>query len=448
MALGQEGTVHFVWDARAGGGWTDLYYAHLLVDGRVDGPINLTNTPQNNDFYENLAVDDSGNVHVAWNRDGSGGYKVFYARRSSNGSWTDPLALADISPVHVPQIATDRHGVVHLMVYNVYRQLSTAGVWSAPESLFQAGPGYTIDLQPDLQQGEAQLLVDQDGVVFGVWSQGWDTQAYYRRRSVDGGWEDIYRLSPSSTGSGYPQAVLAPDGALHTIWSESGVPGAYSIAYSGMVTAPTESDSILSQTVSVPVSMTNPTLSFLYQLRALSPVQGGGFRVSVDDGQLATTVFSTTAVARQWMLHWTDMSPWAGQTVDVSFSQHQASGQRCTPVVIDEVSLGSWITPVPWSISPNQLPVSTTAAVTITGQNFLASDPGTPQERAPQVRLGSVQLLDVHWVNSTTVTATTPPLVVGPYDLIVTNPSGQAGGLWHAVAVGNRIFLPVLVSGR
>ena len=447
MALSRQGTVHFIWDAPAGGGWTDLFYALLLTDGSVDGPTNLTNTPKNNDAYENLAVDDSGNVYVVWNRDFSGGYQVFYVRRAGSGVWTDPVALSQAGYGQEPQIAADRHGVVHVMVYNDYRQLSPAGVWSAPESLRQAGHGYTIDVQPDLRQEEAQLLVDRDGAAYGVWSQGWDDQAYYRRRGVDGRWDDTYRLAPSSISAVWPQAALAPDGALHAIWSD-GTPGGYSIAYSGMVNPPAAGDSILSQTVNVPVSMTNPTLSFLYQLRALSPVQGGWFRVSVDDGRVATTVFSTTEATRQWLLRWTDMSPWVGQTVDVSFSQRQASGQRCTPAVIDEVSLGSWITPVPWTISPNELPVSATVVVTITGQNFLASDPGTPQERAPQVRLGSVQLLDVHWVNSATVTATTPPLAVGPYDLVVTNPSGQAGSLWHAVAVGNRIFLPVLVSGR
>jgi hypothetical protein len=79
--------------------------------------------------------------------------------------------------------------------------------------------------------------------------------------------------------------------------------------------------------------------------------------------------------------------------------------------------------------------VPATQVITIMGDNFIAT---------PQLRLNDVPLSDVAWINTTTLTATVPALPFGHYDLIVTNPGGQASGLQRALLVGYEVLLPIV----
>ena len=114
---------------------------------------------------------------------------------------------------------------------------------------------------------------------------------------------------------------------------------------------------------------------------------------------------------------------------------HQSAGKPYSAVYLDEISLGSWLTPYPQTITPWHIKDSATHVITITGDNFLAT---------PQVRLNDVPLPDVTWIDTTTLTATVPALPFGCYDLIVTNPGGQASGLPRALLVGYEVLLPIV----
>ncbi|MEP7358288.1 MAG: hypothetical protein ABI847_13665, partial [Anaerolineales bacterium] len=103
----------------------------------------------------------------------------------------------------------------------------------------------------------------------------------------------------------------------------------------------------LMQPLTIPLTMTAPTLSFLYQAGGLTAARP--FTVSVDSGSGPTTVFSTTTAANSWTHAWADLSAWAGQTVTVTFSIATAAGQPTTFAYVDEVSLGAarpdtWVT--------------------------------------------------------------------------------------------------------
>jgi len=79
--------------------------------------------------------------------------------------------------------------------------------------------------------------------------------------------------------------------------------------------------------------------------------------------------------------------------------------------------------PVPFvaGVGPHVAYNDRATIITITGTNFVPT---------PDVVLGSTPLLDVTFVTSTTVIATVPAgLAAGPYDLTISNPSGQIGHL-------------------
>jgi hypothetical protein len=113
-------------------------------------------------------------------------------------------------------------------------------------------------------------------------------------------------------------------------------------------------------------------------------------------------------------------------------------------VQLDEVSIGSWLTPAPQAVTPDQIDVWTSTVITITGENFITIPPGTLAIERPLVHLNNIPLTDVHWVNSTTLTATTPTLPLDIYDVVVTNPGGQASAVPHELIVGRRAYLPVV----
>jgi hypothetical protein len=108
----------------------------------------------------------------------------------------------------------------------------------------------------------------------------------------------------------------------------------------------------LQQTVTVPDEASAPTLALLYRLEGSYGDQGSAFSLLVDDGQ-SQTFLSTTRENTEpdgWDLAWADLSPWAGQQVQVGMALSQAAGQVCARAIVDEVSLGAGAHPELWTL--------------------------------------------------------------------------------------------------
>ena len=157
--------------------------------------------------------------------------------------------------------------------------------------------------------------------------------------------------------------------------------------------------------------------------------------MKIDTGTTSSTVISLTPTSDGWTHAWADLSSWAGQPITFTADWHQLAGKPYSAIALDEVFLGSWLTPDPQAITPEQIKVATTPVITITGDNFIAP---------VQVRLNNTPLPDATWINTNTITATVPVLPFGRYDVIVTNPGGQASGLAGALLVGYEVYLPLI----
>jgi len=104
-------------------------------------------------------------------------------------------------------------------------------------------------------------------------------------------------------------------------------------------------------------------------------------------------------------------------------------------VEVDEVSAGSWNTPLVDGVSPDQWLRGQTPEISIAGQNLIET---------PAVFLDGIELGSVNWVSPTLLTAAAPPeLAPGWYDLTVANPNGSAATRPGAVTVTQLgAFLP------
>jgi photosystem II stability/assembly factor-like uncharacterized protein len=94
------------------------------------------------------------------------------------------------------------------------------------------------------------------------------------------------------------------------------------------------------------------------------------------------------------------------------------------------------ITPTITALEPSSAFNDLETAIVITGTDFTAEMSGTLVFTSPTAYLGSTALMDVTWVNSTSMTATVPwGLDPGGYTLTVVNPDGGTGSLGNAFTV-------------
>src|SRR5512138_256434 len=132
------------------------------------------------------------------------------------------------------------------------------------------------------------------------------------------------------------------------------------------------------------------------------------------DGGNPVVVFQKGARREGGLHQWVDLSPWVGQKITVRFALNQAQRSPQLTAEIDDVSVGSWTTPVIQSISPNRmlLPFPASTLITIQGENFMGSA-ATP----PVVKLNG-QPVAVTWVNDHRLQFSIPSSqALGIYDL-------------------------------
>lgn len=109
--------------------------------------------------------------------------------------------------------------------------------------------------------------------------------------------------------------------------------------YTTLAPAATAETAAWSQTITIPVTMTNPTLSFMYQTVRDVPGDETGLQVEISNGLTPTVQLLPPAAG--WELAWLDVSQWAGQQVTVTFQLNQATDAPQMELYVDDVSLGS-----------------------------------------------------------------------------------------------------------
>jgi uncharacterized repeat protein (TIGR01451 family) len=214
-----------------------------------------------------------------------------------------------------------------------YRQINAAGQWSEV-------------ITPDdeaLRHGSIiALAIAPDDTVYALFSSFTSNAVYLTHMHNRSGWETLQALN-SALGdlySGNLDMLFEPTGRLHLVHT------AYAAEHGAInhltpVTARESGDSILSRQVTIPMTMTAPTLSFVYLIRSVVEVGGVTLTAEIHDGNTTTTVFITQEATGEWDHAWANMSRWKGKTVTITFRAPHIAGQPMPQAFVDEVSLGT-----------------------------------------------------------------------------------------------------------
>ncbi len=237
-------------------------------------PMELTHPLSEGDWFPDVAVDSSGDVHLIWQ---TGPCSRTYQKpclmhwRQKGGVWQNAYDVfldqgAGQSAIRAA-IAVDREGRVHLIYLQdfqsiVYQQAwiawaDSARAWTDPRQMSGFGHAYFPD-----------ITVGPDGTLHAVWTESVDSKPsedckygncsdIFYRRSTDGGirWSPPVNLSRSEVGTMKVHVRADNRGWVHVFWEEGGdrwvtdrlVGVAYAVSYDG------------GQTWSAPQIFTHPT---------------------------------------------------------------------------------------------------------------------------------------------------------------------------------------------
>ncbi len=238
LAVDGAGNVHVAWHDEADyahwGTSYDIFYRRWNVSTGVWSTTEWLSNQTGVSYDPSLVVDATGDVHVAWQGWSGGDYEIIYRRwDATSGVWGTTVAISDNTAVsHSPSLAVDETGDVHVawMDWSVggwdilYRRWNaTSGVWGTTENVSE---------NEDVS-GEPSLAVDVEGNVHVAWrdvsnyaGSGTDADIFYRCWNVtSGAWGTTEVLSENAGDSMHPSLAVDDAGNVHVAWMDYSVGG-------------------------------------------------------------------------------------------------------------------------------------------------------------------------------------------------------------------------------
>lgn len=195
----------------------------------------------------------------------------------------------------------------------------------------------------------------------------------------------------------------------------------------------------VSQQVSIPADLHQPTLSFAFHLANVRQSHQTALEVLVRDQNSIETSLLTLRGSNAWRQEWADLGSWAGQTVTIIFRLNQAANEPTGRVWLDGIAIGGWTTPIINSIEPNRITELDQAPIlTIHGENFM---------EGLSITFNGIPLSDGQLVETDTSTIkfyTPADLPFGCSTIKVTNPGGASAERRNAVCYQRLLFLPLV----
>ncbi|MCI0576533.1 MAG: hypothetical protein L0332_06220 [Chloroflexi bacterium] len=331
-----SGSVHLVYWQSPLSGDSEIFYTHRPIGGSWSLPLNLSNN-STNDYDPSLAVGPVGEVHVLWTNYDPPDGGLHYRQRNSSGDWLVAQKVAGLGGSSELAVAAD--GTLHIVWSSgeqiVYNQRLNNGAWADTTNLSGNTGFFSYPV----------LALDQSGFPHVAWG-GSIYAAFYEDVSYtymlsDGSWSAVQNLSNNSDNSYLPRIAIDYSGSVHIAWLDDST-GDGDLYYRGPAVTSVSGDSILTQVVTIPLTITSPSLSFLYQLGGTLSNNGSQLVAEVDDGNTTTSLLSLTgSTGTGWAHGRADLSSWSGQSVTLTFRLEQAANAPLAWAYLDEVSLGS-----------------------------------------------------------------------------------------------------------
>jgi hypothetical protein len=390
FAINNSGDIHVAWEYYAEG-WT-IAYSHRQSNGSWSAP-KIFNQNYGDD-QPHLAVAGDGAAHLVWAVDDTSGYhSVMYAQRSPNGEWSESLIISKDQYIGTPfQLVLAESGVLHV-AWSSFNNPGEDGIYYT----FKTPNNVWSDLQRVSGQQDggylAPIRLDRNGGLHLAWLSG-DTTVYYAFRDKYGTWyqpqlagqvgsylnfvsldmvvgkngrihivkgggfnansnpTDIYYLHQLSNGMWsvpqiltngvndhtLPQILVDDSGSVHITWIKQLNTNSH-IYYTGSSLTDTTGDSRVTQYLTVPLTITTPILSFVYQLEGVAGDSSLG--IQIDDGNSVTSVLNLTTNTIDWTQAWADLTQWRGQAISTTFNLEQAAQSPIATAYLDDVTVGS-----------------------------------------------------------------------------------------------------------
>jgi hypothetical protein len=332
LAADHEGGLHVVYGDDAGV-W---YLRYSATADWAQGQLVASNGKDGQ-----LKVDLNDGVHFLWREN----YTPYYAKRSDTG-FIGKEAIPGISSEAV--FTVDSQGQVHVASitaggYNIYGIIysirSTDGTWSSgPAKYFN----YTAT-----SSSPRNLLALEFGPQNNLYLAWRSSINYlhvvilYSKEHISLGYDILNSLNDNTADDQGFSFDFDHDQAMYGLWAGKQTSTNYQFFFANL-TAPGPSDASISQTVTIPAEMQNPTLSFFLRM-SYSEYSGGVFDFRVNGTSVGVNLAAT--VDGYYYHGWVDMSPWAGQTIEVKFNvrgTYEFMDPYAPRFWIDEVSLGTW----------------------------------------------------------------------------------------------------------
>lgn len=395
-----------------------LNSAATVLQLRTRSPAQGWSEPQNLAYGDQarLAVGPDGGVHVVYRYLAAG--DIFYC--APDGGCTNQNETGSR-----PRIAVDSSGGVHLMwqptdgQFMYYSDLPAGSASAAAERI----PGCPAP---------ADLAVDAAGNAYVV--NRMYLGIYLHIKPAGAPWGDYALVGRTNYGS--PLIAVDAHSGVHLVTPVNEQEGRY---IPGRL-QPALVDSALHRTLSVPDSLVHPTLSLWYRLEGLEQDNQAGLAVSLCEASACAEIVTATENSPGWSHAWADLSAWSGRTVTLTARIETTGELNQTKAWLDEITVGSWLTPMVLGFEPARVEAGITSTLTIRADNLLCALEG------PQVYVGETLVENTLCQPEGTVAVTLPPLPPGDYGVVVVNPGGQASGAPDPLLVGRRAALPILMK--
>jgi len=233
ISVGSSNKLHVVWVDYTTGN-TEIYYKKSTDGGATWSTGKRLTSTADPTQHPAVAVDSSDNVHVVWSDETPGNYELYYKKSTDGGAtWSTSKRLTWTSgDSHSPALAVDSSGDLHVAWYDdtpgnteiYYKKSTDSGVtWSANKRLSSTANNSDF---PD-------IVADTSGNLYVVWDDKTPGNfEIYFRTSPDAGatWSASKRITWTSGPSWSPTISVDPYGNLHLAWYDY-TPGNSEIYY-------------------------------------------------------------------------------------------------------------------------------------------------------------------------------------------------------------------------
>lgn len=410
LEISSNGDMLIAWEEETNNGY-NLYYSSQKANEFWHYPTLLLKEKDFGQLQLLIGTDDRGSFNMIWLEYPTSQGKVMYARREANSGWSifDQLWITNLwmgmDLIYQPKLIMEEEGIVHVgwnfKTDSIYTVGDLNGSWSPPEAIpnfygcgnlaiSKLGRVYSVGISEgkslqytfketngNWQQpaeiyyssggiGACSFALDPAGYLHIVFSTGttqFQNEIFYTKEDMDGTWLNPKNISNSTNSySRNPEITIENNGQPHILWVERlsrdwWVP--VDVYYAGQDLAGQDYVSSLSHSLTLPLTMTKPILSYMVWFNTDSSEGESQFQVEVDDGTTSTIVKTIRYDTDGWSHQWVDLTAWSGQNITVHFSVFGKAGYPKAWAYLDEVTVGStpvdtWATGHPANFLPGE----------------------------------------------------------------------------------------------